>query len=68
MRIICIFTSLLCLLSAPMRAKGEIPGLIPVIILIWRLLTYYNYLFIGSALVPKWAKNAFGKKKPRYDF
>lgn len=38
------------------------PGLVPVIVLIWRLLTYYNYLFIGSVLVPKWAKNAFGKK------
>lgn len=37
-------------------------GLIPVIVLIWRLLTYYNYLFIGSVMVPRWAKSAFGKK------
>lgn len=37
-------------------------GLIPVIVLIWRLLTYYNYLFIGSILVPRWAKGAFGKQ------
>ncbi|MDH6355517.1 uncharacterized protein (TIRG00374 family) [Dysgonomonas sp. PH5-45] len=40
-----------------------LPGLVPVIILIWRLLTYYNYLFIGSILVPRWAKDAFGKKE-----
>lgn len=38
-------------------------GLIPVIVLIWRLLTYYNYLFIGSFLVPRWVKGAFGKQK-----
>ncbi|NDW10543.1 lysylphosphatidylglycerol synthase transmembrane domain-containing protein [Dysgonomonas sp. 520] len=36
-------------------------GLVPVIVLLWRLLTYYNYLFIGSILVPKWAAKAFGK-------
>lgn len=39
-----------------------IVGLVPVIILIWRLLSYYNYLFIGSVLVPRWAKKAFEKK------
>ena len=39
-----------------------IMGLVPVIIIIWRLLSYYNYLFIGSILVPRWARQAFGKK------
>lgn len=38
-----------------------IAGLVPVIIIIWRLLSYYNYLFIGSILVPKWAQSAFKK-------
>ncbi|MFT3993377.1 MAG: lysylphosphatidylglycerol synthase transmembrane domain-containing protein [Dysgonomonas sp.] len=36
-------------------------GVIPVIALLWRLLTYYNYLFIGAIIVPKWAKGAFKK-------
>lgn len=39
-----------------------IAGLIPVIIIIWRLLSYYNYLLIGSILVPKWANKVFKKK------
>ncbi len=40
-----------------------IAGLVPVIILIWRLLSYYNYLFIGAILVPRWASSAFSKNK-----
>lgn len=36
-------------------------GVIPVIALLWRLLTYYNYLFAGAIIVPRWAKNAFKK-------
>ncbi|MFR9165737.1 MAG: lysylphosphatidylglycerol synthase transmembrane domain-containing protein [Dysgonomonas sp.] len=40
-----------------------IAGLTPIIIFLWRLLSYYNYLFIGAFLVPRWAKNAFGKNK-----
>lgn len=37
-------------------------GFVPVIALLWRLLTYYNYLFAGALIVPRWAKGAFGKK------
>lgn len=36
-----------------------VAGFIPIIILLWRLLTYYNYLFIGAFLVPKWIKTSF---------
>jgi len=39
-----------------------IAGLAPIIIFIWRLLSYYNYLFIGAFLVPRWIKTAFAKK------
>jgi len=39
-----------------------IPGLAPIIIFFWRLLSYYNYLFIGAILVPRWITNSFGKK------
>lgn len=39
-----------------------IAGLAPIIILLWRLLSYYNYLFIGAFLVPRWIKTAFSKK------
>lgn len=36
-------------------------GVVPVIILIWRILTYYNYLFAGALIVPGWIKKSFGK-------
>jgi uncharacterized membrane protein YbhN (UPF0104 family) len=39
-----------------------VAGLAPVIVLLWRLLSYYNYLFIGALLVPRWIKKAFGRK------
>lgn len=44
---------------------GIVPvaGLLPVIILLWRLLTYYNYLFIGAAIVPRWIQSRFKVKK-----
>lgn len=38
-------------------------GVVPVIILLWRLLTYYNYLFVGAFIVPRWIKKSFGKSK-----
>lgn len=31
--------------------------------LIWRLISYYPYLFIGVIIFPKWIKAKFGKKK-----
>ena len=40
-----------------------IPGLAPIIIFLWRLLSYYNYLFIGAILVPRWISSSFGKKE-----
>jgi len=42
-----------------------IPGLAPVIILLWRLLSYYNYLFIGAMLVPRWISSSFGSNKEK---
>lgn len=38
-------------------------ALVPVIIILWRLLSYYNYLFIGAFLLPRWASKAFNKEK-----
>lgn len=38
-------------------------GVVPLIILLWRLLTYYNYLFVGAIIVPNWIKKSFGKKE-----
>jgi len=37
-------------------------GVVPLIILLWRLLTYYNYLFVGALIVPRWIKKSFGKE------
>ena len=48
-----------------LSALIPISGLVPVIIVLWRLLSYYNYLFIGAILVPRWASKAFKKtEKP----
>lgn len=38
-----------------------IAALVPVIIFLWRFLSYYTYLFIGAFLVPRWVSKAFGK-------
>lgn len=40
-------------------------GVVPVIALLWRVLTYYNYLFVGALIVPRWVKGAFGKKNKK---
>lgn len=31
------------------------------IALLWRLITYYPYLFIGAVMLPRWVKSKFGK-------
>lgn len=31
--------------------------------LLWRLISYYPYLIIGTLIVPKWLKVSFGRKK-----
>lgn len=38
-------------------------GVVPLIILLWRLLTYYNYLLVGALIVPRWIKSSFGKQE-----
>lgn len=38
-----------------------IPGIAILMALLWRLFTYYPYLFIGVFLFPKWIKEKFGK-------
>jgi uncharacterized membrane protein YbhN (UPF0104 family) len=39
-----------------------VAGLTVVIALLWRLITYYLYLFVGIVVVPGWIKSKFGKK------
>jgi len=49
--------------------KDFLGGFIPVagltmgFALLWRLITYYPYLFIGVFVFPQWLVNKFGKKK-----
>ena len=40
-----------------------IAGLTMAFALLWRLITYYPYLFIGVLVFPKWLVDKFGKKK-----
>lgn len=37
-------------------------GFIVIIALLWRFITYYPYLIIGSIIVPRWAKKILSKK------
>jgi len=46
-----------------LSALIPVSGLVPVIILLWRLFSYYSYLFIGAILVPRWINKAFAKKE-----
>lgn len=38
-------------------AGYTIPGVLPKIILIWRLITYYPYLIMGAIYLPRWLKS-----------
>lgn len=37
-------------------------GLAPVVALVWRLMAYYGYLFIGAIVVPNWISRKMRKK------
>ena len=37
-------------------------GMAPVLAIMWRLMTYYNYLIIGSIILPIWLRRVFSKK------
>jgi glycosyltransferase 2 family protein len=42
------------------------PGLTPAMGLMWRLISYYPYLFIGAIILPGWLKRVYARKpKPR---
>ncbi len=40
----------------------QVAGVAVVMALLWRLITYYPYLFIGAVIVPRWIKMKFTKK------
>lgn len=40
-----------------------IGGLIGTIALIWRLISYYPYLFIGAVILPRWLRRVYTKKE-----
>ncbi|GHV65948.1 hypothetical protein FACS1894199_08120 [Bacteroidia bacterium] len=37
-------------------------GVAVAMAILWRLISYYPYLFVGAFMVPKWVKKHFGKK------
>lgn len=37
-------------------------GLVAILAILWRLISYYPYLFIGAILLPKWLSNNKSKK------
>ncbi len=44
------------------------PGLTPAMGLLWRIISYYPYLFIGAIILPYWLKRVYApKEKPRED-
>ncbi len=38
-------------------------GLVTLMAILWRLVTYYPYLFIGVLVLPKWIKRVFAKSE-----
>lgn len=40
-------------------------GLVVIMALLWRLVTYYPYLFIGVVLFPRWIKLKFGNQNTK---
>jgi uncharacterized protein (TIRG00374 family) len=43
---------------------ASVVGSVSVLLaLLWRLVSYYPYLIIGTFILPKWLKASFGKKK-----
>jgi uncharacterized protein (TIRG00374 family) len=32
-------------------------GLVAILAILWRLISYYPYLFIGAIILPKWLRN-----------
>jgi uncharacterized protein (TIRG00374 family) len=45
------------LLQVPAALKGSMAS---VLALLWRLISYYPYLFIGSVIFPRWIRMKFG--------
>lgn len=44
-----------------------IAGLAIAFAFLWRLVSYYPYLFIGAIIFPKWVRDKFGKKTHKKD-
>ena len=42
-------------------------GLSASLALLWRMISYYPYLFIGAFLLPRWIRNEFGKKAEKVE-
>ena len=40
----------------------QIAGIVIVMATLWRLITYYPYLIVGSVITPGWIKEKFGKE------
>ena len=52
----------------PAFLKEFIPlGLAASLALLWRLLSYYPYLFIGAVLLPRWLRRVYTKKEMEED-
>lgn len=44
---------------------GNGAGVAIAMAMLWRLISYYPYLFIGAFLVPKWISRHFGSQQPK---
>lgn len=48
--------------------EGLVPaGLIIIIAILWRLISYYPYLFIGAFLLPVWLRNTRKENRPNLE-
>ncbi len=47
----------------PLMQEFSPEGMVLILAVLWRLITYYPYLLVGIPLLPRWLRRIYGKKK-----
>ncbi len=47
----------------PLMQEFSPEGMVLILAVLWRLITYYPYLFIGIPLLPRWLRRVYGRRK-----
>ncbi len=47
----------------PLMQEFSPEGMVLILAVLWRIITYYPYLLVGIPLLPRWLRRVYGKKK-----